>query len=671
MERRRIWLSIVATGFSLLLLLVGVITVGAGFYLQEEDPPNLGAEYIGSERCASCHNARDAELWDVWNETIHAQTIRPANDETILGDLSDTDALTVTWPDGEERPITADDITYVIGGNYTQQYISVLEGEDGEDSYLVLPVVWNIPQTAEQEGLWAPFYADNWTTPERDWRSTCSGCHSTGLTGELLQSMPDFEFVDDWREGDVEIGIGCESCHGPGGNHEGGDNPMPRTPDAQVCGQCHAQGHDPSGEFPFPTDYQPGLLLDEGVFTLTGMDDETVWWPDGHARSSANQYSEWLNSGHTASLETLQESELAEDSCLRCHAAPPDPTDPTPDEVEWTLADAQYGITCVACHNPHPSESQPRPPLDMGGGGDDDDMPPARPLDVMRGERAHAWLRQVYPAIGKQVQVDEDIALPFLLQAEAYELCVSCHNSATPGGETMLVNEALHHPVQEMFEGRDMVETITGIPSVHLSEAEGPRCMTCHMPRTAPIGEYGSAPSHLLTLAFPGQVEEMEPDSCSGCHADLTAGDLQYLIDDTQEAVRTRLSVAWARLASVDEPESEDDNRGQYERVINALTFVQNDGSLGVHNYTYADALLSFAESSLAELSVIGADWQPTEAPAPTAFPSDTSTTVPSTDVTVSGGIRPATIIYMGLILLILLIAAFAFFRKSGSQEAN
>ena len=173
---------------------------------------------------------------------------------------------------------------------------------------------------------------------------------------------------------------------------------MPRTPDAQVCGQCHAQGHDPSGEFPFPLDYQPGLPLDESVFTLVETDDETAWWPDGHARVSASQYNEWLNSGHAASLTTLQESELAEDACLRCHAAPPDATDPTP-EVEWTLEDAQYGVTCVTCHNPHPSESRPRPPLDLDGG-DDEENPATRPLDSMHGERAHAWLRQVYPGSG-------------------------------------------------------------------------------------------------------------------------------------------------------------------------------------------------------------------------------------------------------------------------------
>ncbi len=653
MERRRILLSIVAIGF--LLVAAGTMTLGVGAYQSEGQPPNLGEDYIGSRRCASCHNTRDAELWDAWNTTIHAQTIRPANEDTILGDLSDSDSLTVTWPDGEERPITAADITYVIGGNYTQQYISVLEGEDGENSYLVLPVVWNIPQSDEQEGVWSPFYSDGWT--DRDWRVTCAGCHTTGLSGEMLSPMADLEFFADKREGDVEIGIGCESCHGPGGNHRG-VNPVMSTPDAQACGQCHGQGHDPSGEFPFPLDYQPGLPLDEDVFVLAGADDEAVWWPDGHTRASANQYSEWLNSRHATALTTLQESELAEDSCLRCHASPPDPTDPTPEDEDWTLADAQYGVTCVTCHNLHPSESRPRPPFDTSGGSSGENAA-THPLDSMRGERAHAWLRQVFPAIGKQAQEDEDIVeFPFLLQADKYELCVGCHNSVTPDGETMLVGEALHHPVQEMYEGLTLVEGVEGIPSAHFSEEDGPRCVTCHMPRTAPIGEYGSAASHTLSPVFPGTATDGLEDSCTTCHSGVvTATDVQTVIDEVQNNIRARLDTARAAMRDDCAP-----------WVQSALDFVEGDGSLGIHNYIYTDTLLDTAEVALG-IQAPGEAAQDVNACLDSLI-LETEPEVKTTADTVaeSLGLPVAVLILLGAGAVFLLIAVVAFLMSGGRR---
>ena len=41
----------------------------------------------------------------------------------------------------------------------------------------------------------------------------------------------------------------------------------------------------------------------------------------------------------------------------------------------------------------------------------------------------------------------------------------------------------------------------------------------------------------------------------------------------------------------------------RYQQVVAALNFVQNDGSFGIHNYAYTDALLSAAEQDLALLS--------------------------------------------------------------------
>jgi hypothetical protein len=47
--------------------------------------------------------------------------------------------------------------------------------------------------------------------------------------------------------------VGCETCHGPGGQHNGPANII-RTPTETTCRTCH-RGHHPDETFDFPTDY--------------------------------------------------------------------------------------------------------------------------------------------------------------------------------------------------------------------------------------------------------------------------------------------------------------------------------------------------------------------------------------------------------------------------------
>ena len=145
---------------------------------------------------------------------------------------------------------------------------------------------------------------------------------------------------------------------------------------------------------------------------------------------------------------------------------------------------------------------------------------------------------------------------------------------------------------------------------------------------------------------------------------------MRYLIQGTQDAVRERLTVARGRLASIGEPDdSQTDLRQQYDQVVAALTFVQNDGSLGVHNYAYADRLLTVAETGLSLLSRPGATLEPTEAPAPTAIPLAPLVRVNEAEVSVPTGIQPMTLILIGIALFILFVAAVIFFRNSQDRK--
>ena len=546
--------QLLAAGIALgLLVALGALTAAAAPALQEEPPaqegpetgpPNLGAQYMGASVCQTCHS----DAASSWRATAHAHFIQRVNDDTpILGDLTDAQALTITWPDGERRPITREDITYVLGGRYVQRYISVREGEDGAEAYYVLPVQWNIPQEEGHEGTWTPYHADDWTAPERDWRVACAGCHVTGLTAEMV--------AEGWTvDRRIELGISCESCHGPGGDHirRPAENAVVVSPDAQICGQCHIQGMDPTGEHGYPVGYQPGLPLDETVFIPTGMDDAEAWWPSGHARIY-NAYSEWLHSDHATALESVLESAWAEESCLRCHATQPAALAAAIEAGEegatWDLHSAAFGVTCAACHDVHPAV--------------DDEGQPVEPR-------------------------------PALLRAAPYETCVSCHASLTEEGDLLLVDGRLHHPVQPLFEGWSIIEGIQGIPSTHFRVMGEESCTTCHMLPTVQIGEYGRVSTHTMDVVFPGETVEGQPDSCNGCHDNISKEAMQQFIDRTQASVARRLRHAEEVLrAAPDAP----------PWVAKALDFVRTDGSYGIHNYAYTDALLYAAEVQLGLMS--------------------------------------------------------------------
>jgi formate-dependent nitrite reductase cytochrome c552 subunit len=119
-------------------------------------------------------------------------------------------------------------------------------------------------------------------------------------------------------------------------------------------------------------------------------------------------------------------------------------------------------------------------------------------------------------------------------------------------------------------------------PGVHYLAEDGPTCVTCHA-ATVPV-EAGVRASHSLAPVMPGAAvnEAMLEDSCSGCHEEVASPELmQALIDDIQMNTQQRIDTARAAITETSP-----------EWVSRALEFVEGDGSLGIHNYTYSDAML-------------------------------------------------------------------------------
>lgn len=250
----------------------------------------IGAKYIGSEKCKECHE----RIYAGWKETLHSKVMQDAkaNPYAILGDFGSDAKVNVKPGMYEPLPIKIEDVYLTQGSERKQCYVTLKD-----DKYLILPVQYNLAKAE-----WVPFSEGI----PRDWTIHCAACHTVGYDAE--------------KKTYTELSVGCESCHGPGGNHVNATeklgtivNPARLTSlaAAQVCGQCHNKGKSrptatqvcgqchgggsPDWKYEFPVGYMPSANLDIYFSSKPGT------WPDGTtSKSYRQQYIDWKKSKHAS-----------------------------------------------------------------------------------------------------------------------------------------------------------------------------------------------------------------------------------------------------------------------------------------------------------------------------------------------------------------------------------
>lgn len=513
--------------------------------------PPEGATYVGSDSCFQCHSDQHRN----WSNTRHPKMIQNAvaNPSVIVADFAVGEEVRVTTLNGEERAYTVDDVRFTMGTKYRQRYIA----ETADGKYVVLPGQWNI-----DDGLWVS------ASPSDDWLKACGGCHTTGFNVE--------------QQTFTEIGIGCESCHGPGSVHIEMAKNLPAkvnpygeevyalrqtivsSVDSAICGQCHNRGKSPDGAYSYPVGYVVGGPLDETMFVSvapTGAEDDANFWVNGLEKKHREQYITWRESAHATAHISIQEGNYKRDFCMVCHSTDYANQDTTFAQDVVTLESAQFGVTCVGCHSPH-----------------------------------------------GEANVEDQLV------GESYDLCVSCHTGTGGGTRSIRVGDTVHHAMREMFEGRQFLG-LGPNPSPHFSnETYGPVCATCHMPATAASAEYGDIPSHAFRVLLPTDAQEGQIDSCTTCHNmhydDMTPEDLTFYVENTIEDTKARVEDIRAVLNEINAAHPEWDPQAQEKpeeqqmalRIHTLVSFVEADGSWGFHNPDYADEILSEAEDLLEEL---------------------------------------------------------------------
>jgi len=325
----------------------------------------------------------------------------------------------------------------------------------------------------------------------------------------------------------------------------------------------------------------------------------------------------WERTGHAMALEGLLTSDHVQDFCYACHVVglDNDPTNSGFDDPDPITA-ARFGdVQCEACHGAGSNHIVTKEPLianlsdELCGGCHNGAHHPT--YDEWQ-ESAHAVALSrpsVLPYFGVDClgchsadyifaeSIPEDATLDdfefgitcvvchdphseendYQLRTDPLTLCYQCHNhhDAIPG-------EDVHHPHGDMYQGMGGYEYPgeTYEDSAHTFITEG--CVACHM-WTSPFNALG-----LDEDAISGHTFEPRIEACRECHS----GAEDFNLGNAQSTIQGLLDELGAELDAATE---DDMTTLSYERALFNLEFVTEDRSLGIHNFKYAQKLLTDA----------------------------------------------------------------------------
>ncbi|WP_425046401.1 multiheme c-type cytochrome [Primorskyibacter sp. S87] len=352
--------------------LIGLITQT----VQAQEVP----AYVGSQVCADCHE----EETQAWSGSHHALAWTMPGPDTVIGDFDGTtfehDGMSVafsvadgvysadvTEKDGAQRSY---DLHSVVGIAPLQQYL--FETEPGR--LQSFDVTWD---AVRQE--WYHLYPDqdlppsdglHWTGPYKTWNARCAECHATGYERRYDMRSRTYGSVE------AEIGVGCESCHGPGAAHlEWVDGKKPGAgldqygftmsfgqgdteADIQQCAGCHSRREALTDGNPLPG--TPFLDAHNLAPLRPGL-----YHPDGQILDEVYVYGSFLQSKMYArgvgcmNCHDPHKAELKAQGnavCTQCHSPAGNPDFPSLRQADYDTPDHHHhpedseGAQCKSCH---------------------------------------------------------------------------------------------------------------------------------------------------------------------------------------------------------------------------------------------------------------------------------------------------------------------------------
>jgi predicted CXXCH cytochrome family protein len=342
----------------------------------EGAPIAMAPEFVGRERCRTCHEKAYAS----WEGSHHDRSMARADEETVLGDFDDAlfehggvtsrfyrrDGGYFVHTEGPDGEMVEFEIAYTFGVEPLQQYLIPFP----RGRLQALTIAWD---TERKE--WFHLYPDqdippddwlHWTRSAQTWNGMCAECHSTNLRKAYDPETDGFDTT--WSE----IDVSCEACHGPGSRHLAwAEIPPMARPDledyglllptgkipsrqqVEICAPCHARRTE-LGDYDHTRvamlDNQIPALLREGLYHPDGqiLDEVYVWGSFVQSR----MYEKGVRCGDCHDVHSLNLVREGNDLCLQCHRA--DAYDTYDHHFHQKIHEGRPsdGALCVKCHMP-------------------------------------------------------------------------------------------------------------------------------------------------------------------------------------------------------------------------------------------------------------------------------------------------------------------------------
>ena len=344
--------------------------VGSEIDLQNDDQKT--AQFVGAAKCAQCHK----ENHKAWSHSRHPKMIQDLKSDpaAVVADFSQLPS---------DADFTLKDAVYTVGGKFKQRYM-MQKDLNGTEDYVLGNYQWNV-QTKKWQKFksWNYWYKDAYPHDNQQHPTSraCDGCHFTGFMS---------------TEKRVDIGIACESCHGPASKHV--EKPTSKVYIAslsdpvrqnEVCLQCHMRNrdmrlkdHNMSELFgdakDYPAGYEAGKPLSEYKFVapFTLGHETKEFYANGAAKKNRTQGNEFVHSmkgkhGVTCinchnphTLEPTAEKNTGNDLCMKCHTFG-SVIGPHQDSLarHTRHKEDSKGSLCVECHMPKVGKHTGKSPI--------------------------------------------------------------------------------------------------------------------------------------------------------------------------------------------------------------------------------------------------------------------------------------------------------------------
>ncbi len=306
-----------------------------------------GQDYVGSDNCGTCHYA----IYSDWNDSGHPYKFSITEGNTGPEYPDFVTNFQSTWMDYlANGSLDWSNIAGVIGGfGWKTRFV-------GTDGHLIGTAGSSLAGSGEghnqfnffggEEHGWVDYHPND----IKIYNYGCFKCHTTGGTTEGTW-LPGVEDLGTFTEG----GIGCESCHGPGGDHIGApttanidlvyefahlDNSIGgldidgvvHTPDPDgddvnfLCGTCHNRS------------YTSPINSENGFIKHHEQWDEFV--ATRHGDMGFN-----CSTCHDPHKRTIWDGDAITTTCQTCHSA------------QATTTNHGSSATCLDCHMPYAAKS--------------------------------------------------------------------------------------------------------------------------------------------------------------------------------------------------------------------------------------------------------------------------------------------------------------------------